>query len=283
MRRIISTPDLDGALKTGDGQTLLTLPGIHERLPSWLGRYDATTKSLACILEAMKVATESQLEESVPQASISVPLPFVPAHKDALHSAASSLSLHTPVIVAGAGVLAAMARGIGKNCDQDPEQLVLAINYGRAALTALLLEVECGVFEYKRKLHDPYFGSDNVTSRCKFEGTDECVEGLKTALQHFTTLPVSDDGDAKRLEIISELVLYSEGAANRRLKEVLQEVILDQYDGHFDNDNGKRTKSFDPVYAAAQTLARTCWEHHTGCLIEPKPSSDDGDRHSDLR
>ena len=277
MRKITTTFGPNGRFQTADVQTSSTGPSIYDWLPPRLRPQDATTRSLTRMLNALKVATESYLEQPVSVASLSVPLPLVPSHEHTLRAAASSLSLRTHATGARAGILAAIGRGIDRDCYGDPEQLVLAIGYGRTALTAWLMEEDCGVFEHKRELYEPTLGSDSSHKKCGSGGIDDCLEGLRTALQNFSTvLPSDSHGYSVPHKRINELVLYGEGAADRRLHEIVREVLPDQYEAYYGTDNSTRNKLFDPVFGVAHVLAKgsQTWDRdreYRGCLIPPNP------------
>ncbi|KAL2005637.1 hypothetical protein VTN00DRAFT_10130 [Thermoascus crustaceus] len=50
----------------------------------------------------------------------------------------------------------------GEEDDDDPAQLILKVDYTRAALTALVVFEDCGVFEHRRVLHDTRLDADGL-------------------------------------------------------------------------------------------------------------------------
>ena len=144
------------------------------------------------MLEAFKTATDSYLEVSISAAEITVPFPVSDSYLDSLRSACSSLSLHMPLFAQPpAGILAARAnriayrvrRRISEQSRVDGvAQLILTVGYTRAAPTALLAVEECGVFEYRRVLHDTRHGVHGLSG-----GSDSSGNDLAHALRNITT------------------------------------------------------------------------------------------------
>ena len=97
------------------------------------------------MLEALKAAAESALETSISTADVVVPFPTSEGFRDLLLSACSSNSLQVPKLAqTPAGIWAARTYNISGICSNepggpiDPPQLVLMIEYTRAALTGLI-------------------------------------------------------------------------------------------------------------------------------------------------
>ena len=100
-----------------------------------------------------------------------------------------------------AGQAAARANGIGTyyqcsegdHCDGGASpQVMLTVDYSRAALTAILWIVDDRVFEYRRTRHDVDLGADTL-SRCQHSQIDEsCYEGLAAALGQVVKMPLED-------------------------------------------------------------------------------------------
>lgn len=129
------------------------------------------------MLRALKVATELYLEGPLLDPEVVVSFSVINFFFDAFRSVCFSLSLSMFMFAQpSAGVLAARANGIGGQCingveivdfpnsnqQQDPEQLILTVDYSRAAMTALLVVEECSVFEYRHVLHDIRLGIDEL-------------------------------------------------------------------------------------------------------------------------
>ena len=70
-----------------------------------------------------------------------------------------------------------------QNQEDDPAQLVLTVDYSRAALTALLVVEECGVFEMRRVPHNRKLGSDALVKEPDNSGSCSTEDGLTGALR----------------------------------------------------------------------------------------------------
>jgi hypothetical protein len=220
------------------------------------------------MLKALKTATESYLEASISAAEVVVPFPVSDAYLDILHSTFSSLSLHVPLSAQPpAGILAARAHGMVRKCNavirdkgsdqgqaDDPMQLILTVDYTQAALTALLVVEECGVFEYRRVLHDTRLSVDGLSG-----GSGTNRGDLLRALQSFTRLPL-EDGNGDEVERISNLVLLGESAGDQQLHDVLKDVLGERYSRLAITVSGEHTKNIDPLYAALRGVAEDCWD-----------------------
>lgn len=159
-----------------------------------------------------------------------------------------------------AGILAARAHGIGGDCNtrDDPVQLILTVDYSRAALTALLVAEECGIFEYGRVLHSTRIGADSLSRGSDALGFNSSRSDLASALRDITRLPL-EDGNGSEVKQISELVLLGESAGDRRLHDVLNEVLGEQSGNLVTTVSDGRTRIIDPLFAASSGLAQDCW------------------------
>lgn len=270
---------LDHALKPGTGaaQAPFGLQSLRDSLPPWLGgNNDNRTQSLFRMLKALKTATESYLEASLSTAEVVFPFPVSDSHLDTLRSACSSLSLYMPLSAQPpAGILAARAYNIGGSCKtaiadealgrkqvEDPEQLILTVDYSRAALTALLVAEECGVFDYRRVLHNTSLGADCL-SLSRGSNTPGCDSNnrsdLARALRGVVDLPL-EGGSGAGLKRIQELVLLGESAGDRLLHDVLREVLGEKSGTLVTHVSERRARVIDPLYAASRGLALDCWD-----------------------
>jgi hypothetical protein len=260
----------DDTLGLGIGamQTSFGLQSLRDFLPPWLGGRSAHSQSLLRMLKALKTATESYLEDSISAAEVVVPFPVSDAYLDTLRSACFSLSLYMPMSAQPpAGILAARAHGIAGKCNtatadkasdqgqaDDPAQLILTVDYTHAALTALLVVEECGVFEYRRVLHDAHIGVDGLSG-----GSDNSRDDLARALRNVTRLPL-EGGNGAGLERISNLVLLGESVGDQRLHDALEEVLGEQFGRLATTVSDERTEIIDPLYAASRGVAQDCWD-----------------------
>lgn len=269
---------LDDVLRPGTeaAQAPLGLQSLRDYLPPWLGgNNDNRTQSLSRMLKALKTATESYLEASLSTTEVVFPFPVSDSYLDTLRSTCSSLSLEMPLSAQPpAGILAARAYGIGGICNivtpdetlernpaDDPEQLILTVDYSRAALTALLVAEECGVFEYRRVLHDTRLGADCL-SFSKRSDTPECDSNrsdLAHALRDVSSLPL-EGGNGAGLKRIRELVLLGESAGDRLLHDVLKEVLGEQPGTLVTHVGERHARIIDPLFAASRGLAEDCWD-----------------------
>lgn len=270
---------LNDAFKPGTGaaQEPLGLQSLRDHLPPWLGgNNDNRTQSLSRMLRALKTATESYLETPLSAAEVVFPFPFSDSYLDTLRSACSSLSLHMPLSAQPpAGILAARVYDIRGNCKtaignealeinqaDDPEQLILTVDYSRAALTALLVAEECGIFEYRRVLHDTNLGADCLSF---FRGSDtpgcdnNIHSDLARAIRGVTDLPL-EGGNGAGLKPIRELVLLGESADDRLLHDVLNEVLGEQSGTLITHASERRARVIEPLFAASRGLAQDCWD-----------------------
>lgn len=256
-------------------QIPLERQSLRDYLPPWLGGHDFRTEALSRMLKALKVATESYLEAPLSDAEVVVPFPVSESYRVALRAACSSLSLRMPMSAQPpAGILAARAHGIGGECNDDvmdesysgsdPEQLILTVDYSRAALTVLLVSEECGVFEHQRVLHETSLGTDALfPDTPQTPGPDTGRAQLAQALYDITRLPLKT-GNGAEIMVISELVMMGESADDPRLHDALVEVLLDKNskDSPFKAlGKGKPHAGgmIDPMFAASQGLAYDCW------------------------
>ena len=172
-----------------------------------------------------------------------------------------------------AGKYAARANGIGGQCNydpyddhptwDDPEQLILTVDYSRAAITAILWFEECTVYENRRFLHEPSLGTDALfLNGSQTTGPDTARAQLADALREITRLPLAT-GNGAGLTVISQLVMMGESADDPRLHDALVQVLRDEH-SHGDPVKVLGKVAFyaggrvDPVFAASQGLAEDC-------------------------
>lgn len=258
---------------SGASQGRLKLQSYRSYLPPWLGGHQNRFQPLPSMLRALKVATESYLERPLSDAEIVVPFPVTKSFLDTLRSACFSLSLSMPMSAQPpAGILAVRANGIGRQCNaveavdfskssqqQDPGQLVLTVDYSRAAMTALLVFEECSVFEFRHVLHDTRLGTDELTRENDARDLSTPRDLLARAIRTVTSLPL-EHGNGAGLTRISELVLLGESSGDRLLHDALTEVLSER---SFDFPAAALQKpvgSFDPLFAASRGLALDCWD-----------------------
>ena len=252
------TPDI------GAAQASLSLQSLRNYLPTWLGGTDARAQSLVPMLKALKTATESYLEAPLSAAEVVMPFPVPDSYLDDLRSAGSSLSLHLHFSAQDpAGILVIHFYDLGRKCrwhgvevDNDLVPLILTVDYSRAALTALLVTKDCGYYsEHERVRHDTSLGADRVFGSCR---SDSTREDLVRALRDLISLPVGY-GNGIGLKRISNLVLMGESASDRRLHDVLKEVLAEQPGDLVTTLSDERPMVIDPLFAASRAAAQNGW------------------------
>ncbi len=90
-------------------------------------------------------------------------------------------------------------------------------------------------------------------------GSDSSRDDLARALRKLTSLPL-EDGNGEGLKQISELVLLGESESDRRLHDVLREVLAEHFGSLVTTANGERPRIIDPLFAASRGVAYDCWD-----------------------
>jgi hypothetical protein len=245
-------------------QIQLSSEGLRENLPPWLGgpKFDP----LLGMLKTLKVAAESYLEEPLVSALAIVSFPISPSFRQHTIATASQLSLRLfSTRWRQGGRQAWEARHGVDLCDEDhpvADKLVLTVEYSRAALTGLVIEVMCNIMSTARKLHFPNLGQDGLAS-------DATLLDFEKALREITSLPMKkNESPNTKAKVFDSLVILGEAAHDERLHEVLTRVLGEQYQSLM-NDNihsrGSTQKppfpryDINPLYAASQGSAHDCW------------------------
>jgi hypothetical protein len=247
-------------------QHSLPLPSfLHKALSRW--QYQALDiTALEGMLIALKVATESYLEGPVTIADLAAPVPLSPLGQQILRSASSLAGLDRAVGVQMAGKAAARANGIGASEEDHYDggaspQLILTVDYSRAALTAILWIEEGSVFEYRRIRHDVDLGADALY-RCQHSEIDEpCYEGLAEALRQVVKMPL-EDVESDVPSVVGGLVLLGEKATDWRLRQILQQVLAEQgVSISVEKSEYMESGMIDPTFAAARGVAAASWSY----------------------
>lgn len=110
-------------------------------------------------------------------------------------------------------------------------------------MTAVIADEECGVFEYRRVLHDTTVGSD-------VPGLNR--EKLEEALRGLVRLPLDDGGNGSDLAYINNLVLLGESADDSQLHETLREFVQDQYERVEASFEQRNSGAIDPLSAGSR-------------------------------
>jgi hypothetical protein len=140
-----------------------------------------------------------------------------------------------------------------------PSQLILTVDYSRAALTALLYLEDMCSFELLRERHDVNLGADAI-NRCQATTSDgKCHEHLAEALLQIVKMPV-EHYEPNVPTKIGGLVLLGERGTDLDLRRVLQHVLAGQ--GIYiasGNSGHKEDAVVDPTFAAARGIAAASW------------------------
>ena len=122
--------------------------------------------------------------------------------------------------------------------------------------------------EYERVLHNTSLGADRVFGSSR---SDSTREGLVRALRDLVSLPL-DYGYGVGLKRIRNLVLMGESASDRRLHDVLKEVLAGQPGDLVTTLSDERPMIVDPLFAASRAAAQNCWwrEDHAQ-LVKANP------------
>nr|OQO22847.1 hypothetical protein B0A51_09437 [Rachicladosporium sp. CCFEE 5018] len=132
----------------------------------------------------------------------------------------------------------------------DPMQLLLIVNYSRAAISAALRSVWCGTDKDLRTMLNTLLGLG--------DWSEETHRSLVADLRHFLR-PVVANWEGHRLNRIERVVLSGESAHDGRLRSVLREVVEDFLKPAVSGTMEFETKLVDPLFAAAIGAAKYAW------------------------
>ena len=231
----------------------------------WWHRQDSDTTAVKAMLLTLKSAAEAYLECAAPVADLVVPTTILGRGREILKSASSSAGFKRAAGFPVAGQLAAMANGIGpfyqhpEKCPYDsnrPGQLILTVDYSRAALTAILYLEEMCVFDILRERHDVNLGADALSQCQPSETNDDCYKALTEALSEVVKMPV-DEVEPDVPQTIAGLVLLGERGTDPHLRRALQRVLVEQNIFITSREDGYGL--VDPTFAAAQGIAAASW------------------------
>lgn len=267
---------------SGVAQMLMGVQFLRDYIPSWPGVLDVRTQALSRMINALKTASESYLEQSFSKVVVVIPsaMPYVLRYH--LRSACASVNLELAMTFQlPAGAYVAKAHGIGRMFDEAicyrySREIILAVDYSRAAMSAVLLDELCGNYDWQRFLHRTDLGSDELFGRHETFSSTSGRHDLLLALDNFIRLSLGKDGpyydyeeneglNDDPLRPIGRLVLTGESADNEQLKSVLREVLVrdDHDDGGLmaldDNEDFEaRLIASDPLFAASRGAAYHC-------------------------
>lgn len=223
---------------------------------------DLRSKPLSDMLHSLRIATESYLETRVITVDVFFPSRPSSAMVRSLRLAASNSGLDLTGTSAAAGQIAAFDI-LGDNWDcEDPEKLIVTVEWSRAALAAMLYSVDCGVFEGIRGFQSFTLGSEDFSKSKR----SAILQKLRDLIQTPT-----------EFDRIGAFIVLGEDGGDDRLWSMLRTaftladwgpqpiVTLDMFNG-----------DVDPAFVAALGAAKDNWakiqpmEIH-GCCIDDEP------------
>ena len=214
------------------------------------------------MLLSLLVSTESFLGAPLNTTEMVVPVPFHHEGRVLLDTALAAANLRSAIPTSGfytfAAKAAARANGIGKcpeyvgedGREEMKSQLVLSVDYSRAALTMMLAVKEEGCLEYFRQEHHSDLGSAQSAD----EEHWTAIEGLLNDMRAAPADAIRSYPDVPRK--VSQLVLPGDRIVDDRMLHVLKKVIgLDvMVETQYELKVGSR-KGIDPVYSAVMSAA----------------------------
>lgn len=191
---------------------------------------------------------------------VAVPFPTSALFRESVRSIGSSLSLKVLYQIPAAEVVSMKLEPpfcievrMGTIAMHDGYDLVLAIDYTRAALTAMMLAGRCDGYHAERVLHDTSFGADGMSREANHSRV-----ALKHALQQLTTLPMKCRFDGTRFDSIQRVILFGDGNNDTRLREVLGEVLQDRRLQYQVLGRGAFWSMFESAFDVARYAAQSC-------------------------
>ena len=234
------------------------------------------------LLLALKTTAECYLGAPVPVADI-VTAVLLPANRRrTLQSATSHASLKRALIVRGAGSLAAMGTGVSPLSYQPGRwpighdarpQLVLTVDYSRAALTATLYHEEDTLFDILRTYHNESLGA-SASRKCEeTPDSGDCSVDLAHAIEEVIKLPAGYSEVDLYTEQVALLLPDEEGndpGLLGALTDALGESVVAEA---LDKSHGIESRRVDPAFAAARGTAKVSWEMQNDAYW-PAPSNE---------
>ena len=223
---------------------------------------DLGSKALSEMLHSLRTATESYLGTRVVTLDVVFPIRPSSAMVRSLRLAASNLRVDLTGTSAAAGQVAAFDN-LGDQWDcQDPEKLIVAVEWSRAALTAMVYTVDCGVFEGLRGFQSFTLGSEDFSESNR---SDVLAE-----LRYLVETPTE-------LDSIGAFIVLGENGGDNRLWSMLRTAFTRADWGPqpivtLDMFNGKT----DPLFVTAVGAAKDNWakmqpmDMH-GCWVDDEP------------
>jgi hypothetical protein len=225
---------------------------LDDWLPPWLGGKKPRPNHLIPMVRALKAATESYIEATVPIAQVITSFPVSDTVWDDMVSACSAVSLrmHRDFQLAPAGLHAIYGySSVDESLLGGDEQLILAVEYSRAALTALIVDEEWNVFDRRWLLHDPTLGAEHLRD----------PEQLEEALREFIQSVLKNSVGGQYPGYLNNLVFLGDSTGDVRLHAALKKVLGELYSRLIASVSHSRDM-INPLYAAAWGAAHFGFE-----------------------
>lgn len=229
---------------------------------------------LASILTALVTAAEATLETSIKSVAVSAHDIGTIDHALAKHdvnTALNDLGVDSYNRLDHIVRHLAPAIGIPGKCSepyalpddpsyhQDPEQIIVTVEFTRDSLTVGLWREECGVMEMINRLNSAPLGY-NAMWTCKGNAQNKtaCDEAFKSALRS-----VSADSSHEKNEDIGAALAFGECANDEAMLVALRQVLEEQFlNGDSVDLSLVRGFSPDPAFAGSRAMARAVWAAH---------------------
>lgn len=239
------------------------------RLMPWRCRNDHI-RGIYSMLSALKVASESLIGEELENPEYALPWYFPSKLQGPFGiielASGFQAGLLTLRFGQASGQVAAKLYSDRSYCHLDPsvvDEMVLTIDYSRAALSINSFLRDHGIHEWKGGFHYTQLGTEAL-SRCRSIGSEtSCRDKLVAGIRQAVSEPLSEPGLPMHFD---KVILLGESAHDTHLSEALREVLQDvspetQYpDMVLSPEDHHVLQHADPLVAAARGMAWTNWK-----------------------
>ena len=230
------------------------LQALHQLLP-WLRGSERPTNPIVPMLNALKTATESYLQEQMKYVEVVLTFHQSDQFLEDLSSALSELSLKTlRFLRAPSGMWVWDTQCMPSTVDwaDRSAETVTCIDYTKVSLTATTFDEEgdC-VYENHCYTHHSSLGSD-VVSADPSNGRERLQSALKQLLQSSSV----SQPDAKPVIILKDVLVLGETGNDPVLRQVLDQVLKQAYNSSV---LVAALIQPEPVFAASRAAAWNCW------------------------
>lgn len=140
---------------------------------------------------------------------------------------------------------------------EDPAQLIMGVEFSRAAMTTALYSEECGVFDMIGSVHSTKLGQDAMQACRNSSGSsrsfdDPFMEALRS---------VSKKSKLNENRTMGSVLVFGEQANNEAMLSMLSQVLQEQYSNGDSVDLTKvKSLSPGPTFAGSRAAAWLEWE-----------------------